>query len=79
MGLLPKIQLVKLIRNPNSIKILSFLVGFGVIILLFHKPIATQLTLSLPLEEMEGKVIKQNGACYEYHAEDAPCEKSSSK
>lgn len=73
------IQLRKLLHNPQSIKVLSFLVGFGVMVLLFHKPILTQLTLSLPVNEIEGKVIKRDGKCYVYHAEDTDCEISSPK
>ena len=73
------LQIQKLLHNPQSIKVLSFLVGFGMMVLLFHKPIPKQLTLSLPVNEVEGKIVKQNGKCYIYHAEDTDCEISSFK
>jgi hypothetical protein len=63
--------------NPISretIPLLSFIVGLGVAILLFHRPFQSKHVLALPLHEIEGKIVKVNNKCYKYHAEDAECE-----
>ena len=73
------IQITKLLHNPQSIKVLSFLVGMGVMVLFCHKPIETQLILGMPVSDIEGKVVSVNGKCYSYHAEDTPCENSATK
>ena len=68
--------------NPISretLPLLSFIVGLGVAILLFHKPFQSKRALSLPVHEIEGKVIKIDGKCFQYHAEDSQCEILSSK
>lgn len=68
--------------NPISretLPLLSFIVGLGIAILLFHKPFQSRAALSLPVHEIEGKVVKVDGKCFEYHAEDSRCEILSSK
>lgn len=63
--------------NPISretLPLLSFIVGLGVAILMFHKPFQSRATLTLPVDKIEGQVIKINKKCYQYHAEDAQCE-----
>lgn len=72
-------QILKVLHNPNSMCFFSFLIGFGVVILMFHRPIQTQKTLSLPLEEVEARVIAHGNKCYKYRAEDTKCEKVSTK
>ena len=73
------LQITKLLRNPQSIKVLSFLVGFGLMVLLFHKDIPRTAALGAPVRDIEGKTVKHDGKCYIYHAEDAACEISASK
>ena len=73
------IQISKLLHNPHSIKVLSFLVGFGIAVLLFHKPLNTERTLALSVEEIQGRVVPNGNKCFSYVAEDCPCEKSVSK
>jgi hypothetical protein len=73
------IQITKLLHNPQSIKVLSFLVGFGLAVLLFHKPLTTINSLALSVEEIQGRVVPNGNKCYSYVAEDSPCEKSVSK
>ena len=63
--------------NPISretLPLLSFIVGLGVAILLFHKPFQNRATLALPLDKVEGTTVEINKKCYQYHAEDAQCE-----
>jgi hypothetical protein len=74
-----QLQLSKLLANPRSIKVLSFLVGFGIVILMCHKPIRTQLTLGVPVAELEEKTVRSDGQCFRYRAEDSKCEFSDSK
>ena len=67
-------QILKVLHNPVSACFFSFLIGFGLMILMFHRPISTQKTLSLPVEEVESKVVKHGDKCYRYRAEDSKCE-----
>lgn len=63
--------------NPISretLPLLSFIVGLGVAILLFHKPFQNRATLALPVDKIEGTTVEINKKCYQYHAEDAQCE-----
>ena len=63
--------------NPISretLPLLSFIVGLGVAILLFHKPFQNRATLALPVNKVEGATVEINNKCYQYHAEDAQCE-----
>jgi hypothetical protein len=64
----------KLIKNEKSIPFLSFIIGLGVFIMLFHRPIPVIQTLSLPLSKIEGSVVRSGEKCYQFHAEDAQCE-----
>jgi hypothetical protein len=73
------IQISKLLNNPQSSKVLSFLIGMGVVVLLFHKPLSFEKTLALSVEDIEGRVVPNGGKCYSYVAEDCPCEKSVAK
>lgn len=73
------IQISKLLNNPQSSKVLSFLIGMGVVVMLFHKPLSFEKTLALSVEEIEGRVVPNGGKCYSYVAEDCPCEKSVAK
>lgn len=60
--------------SKDTLPLLSFIVGMGFAILLFHKPFQTRKTLSLPVKDIEGKTIKSDNKCFQYHAEDAKCE-----
>jgi hypothetical protein len=65
--------------SKETLPLLSFIVGLGVAILMFHKPYKTVPRLSLDVNEVEGKDIKIGEKCFQYHAEDAQCEILSSK
>lgn len=60
--------------SKETLPLLSFIVGLGVAILLFHKPFSSRSVLALPVHEVEGKTVKINNKCYQYHAQDAQCE-----
>jgi hypothetical protein len=73
------IQVVKILHNERSMTFISFLIGMGIVIMLFHKPILERKTLSLPVKEVIEKIVSIDGKCYQYTAEDATCEIPSSK
>jgi len=72
-------RIMQIFRNTKASPFFSFLIGFGISIMLFHKPIKTRSTLALPVSDVEGQVIKYNQKCYKYSAEDTHCEIPSSK
>jgi len=72
-------QISKLLHNPQSIRVLSFIVGFGIAILIFHKPFGRELTLGVSVKDVEEHTIQNDGKCYKYRAEDAECDFSDSK
>lgn len=73
------IQISKVLNKPQSGMFFSFIIGLGVIILIFQKPIQKRLQLSMPVSDIEGQVVKVDGKCFQYHAEDVPCEKYAGK
>lgn len=60
--------------SKETLPLLSFIVGMGIAVIMFHKPYQSRATLSLPVNEIEGKIVKVDGKCFKYHAEDAQCE-----
>lgn len=67
------IQITKLIRNERSVPIFSFLIGMGIIVLLFHKPYMKFQSLPIPVSKVEQQPIKVGGKCYAYKSEDVKC------
>jgi hypothetical protein len=67
-------KIAQVFKNPRSVPFFSFLLGMGIVIILFHKPFQTKNTLALPLNEVENKVVKIDEKCFKYVAEDARCE-----
>jgi hypothetical protein len=72
-------RILQIFRNTKTSPFFSFLIGLGLSVMLFHKPIHTRSTLALPVAEVEGQVVKYNQKCYKYTAEDSQCEIPSSK
>jgi len=64
----------KLFRNEKSKWFFSFIIGLGASIMLFHKPFVTKPTLPISVEDVEKEVVKVDGRCYKYVAEDTQCE-----
>jgi len=64
----------KFFKDEKTITILSFVIGLGLAIMLFHRPIPTIQTLSLPVSRIEGSVVRHGEKCYQFNAEDALCE-----
>jgi hypothetical protein len=55
------------------------LVGIGLSVMLFHRPIRWQKILAMNPSEIEGKVVKADGRCVTYRVEDTSCEITSVK
>jgi hypothetical protein len=64
----------KILRNKNSQNIFAFLIGFGLTILLFHRPIPKKTVLAMNPSDIEGKEVRSNGKCFVYRVEDSKCE-----
>ncbi len=67
------IDLKRILHDGKSSAFFSFLIGLGVVVLLFHKPYGGQKQLSVPVSDIEGKIIQNGGKCYTYTAEDSLC------
>ena len=68
------LHISKVLHNETSVNFFSFIVGMGLVVMLFHKPIPSKQTLSLPVSTVENKMIKQGNKCYKYIAEDSVCQ-----
>jgi hypothetical protein len=68
------IQVADLLRNPDSRYFLSFLIGMGIAILLFHRPQKTVHVPAMPPTEMTQHVVRMDGKCYRFRMEDASCQ-----
>ena len=72
-------RIIGIFRNQKAVPFLSFLIGMGVTIMLFHRPIPVRKALSVPAGEIEGRVVRSGNKCIKYVAEDAECELPSFK
>jgi hypothetical protein len=57
----------------------SFVIGVGLAVILFHRNFSTIRTLGLPLKDTVEKIVKVDGKCYRYRAEDSNCENVSNE
>jgi hypothetical protein len=73
------LKIVQAFKNPRSIPFFSFLLGIGTVIMLFHRPFEKRNTLAMPVGEVENKIVKIDGKCFKYVAEDVQCEIPSHK
>jgi len=69
----------KLLKRKETIGFFAFIIGFGLVVMALHRPIATERVLAISPSEFEGKEVKADGKCYKYRVEDAACEIASSK
>ena len=67
------IEFAKLLHNSKSVAFLSFLIGMGVVVLVFHKPYVHKQYLGIPISQIEGKVVRHGDKCYLYKSEDVKC------
>jgi hypothetical protein len=67
------IEFSKLLHDKKGAAFLSFLIGMGVVVLFFHKPFSSTQFLSMPIADIEGRVVRHGEKCYTYVAEDCLC------
>ena len=63
----------KILRNKNSQNIFAFLIGFGIIVMLFHRPIPMKYVLGVDISDLS-KEVQVDGKCYKYRVEDSKCD-----
>jgi hypothetical protein len=68
----------KILRNKNSQNLFAFLIGFGIVVLLFHRPIPIKNILAIDASELD-KDVKVDGKCYKYRVEDCKCDLEANK
>jgi hypothetical protein len=64
----------KILKNPQTEGFFSFLIGVGLMVMFFHRPIKSSRGLALEPSKFENREIKADGKCYMYRVEDASCE-----
>jgi hypothetical protein len=67
------IDVKKIFNNSETRIFFSFVIGFGIAVLAFHKPFSSIIHLSIPVSQIEGRVIKHDDKCYSYVSEDVQC------
>jgi hypothetical protein len=68
-------QIVKVLHNQSGMCFFSFLIGFGLIVLILHRPTYTEKALSISVRDVESAPVQHDGKCYKFRAEDTKCEK----
>jgi hypothetical protein len=69
----------KILRRRETSGLFAFIIGFGFVVMLLHRPIESEQVLALSPAEFEGKEVKVDGKCYKYRVEDSTCEMTPSK
>ena len=69
----------KLLKRKETAGFFAFIIGFGIVVMLLHRPISSEKILALSPDKFEGREVKADGKCYKYRVEDASCEITSSK
>ncbi len=67
------VKIIQVLKDEKNIPFFSFLIGMGVVVMLFHKPYVTKTTLAMPLGEVQRQIVKVDNKCYKYIAEDVRC------
>lgn len=66
-------MITKILNNPKSEFFFSFLIGVGLMVMLFHRPVQTQRSLAIAPDVIEQHTVKADGKCYKYRVEDTTC------
>ena len=59
----------KILRNPKSQNMFAFLIGFGIVVMLFHRPIPIKTVLGIDPAKLDSEV-KVDGKCFVYRVEE---------
>jgi hypothetical protein len=73
---IPRIHVSEVLEKGAGM--FSFIIGFGIVVLLFHRAYTIEPVLAVPAEDLSQTVSKFDGKCYRYRVEDASCQFSSS-
>ncbi|NCA20982.1 MAG: hypothetical protein EBS86_07590 [Crocinitomicaceae bacterium] len=66
-------MLHKIFKNPEAILFFSFIIGFGLAILIFRHPQKEVTMSALSIDEIRQKVVQVDGKCYRLRIQDASC------
>lgn len=69
----------KIVHSKQTIPFISFIIGMGMTVLLFHKPYVHKKYLEIPVSKIEGKVVKHDDKCYIYRSQDVKCVEENNK
>lgn len=72
-----KIRFIEALHRASAF--FSFIIGLGFSVLLFHRNFDVIRTTAVPVDEATHRVVKMDGKCYRFRAEDATCENMSKK
>jgi hypothetical protein len=72
-------MLNKILKRKETVGLFSFIIGFGIVVMLLHRPISSQRILAISPSELNDKLVKVDGKCYKYRVEDAACQIASTK
>jgi len=67
------VKIIQVLKDQKNIPFFSFLIGMGIVVMLFHKPYVTKNTLAMPLTELQKQIVKVDNKCFKYIAEDVQC------
>lgn len=76
MKLIPRVDVGDMLERGAGF--FSFLIGFGIAVLFFHRPFVVETILAVPPDQLSKTVVRHDGKCYRYRVEDASCHFSSS-
>jgi hypothetical protein len=66
-------MIAEVLRDEKAKLFFSFIIGFGVAVLLFHRRQTDDMVAALPPNELVKRVVRMDGKCYRFTMEDASC------
>jgi hypothetical protein len=70
-------MIAEVLRDAKARLFFSFIIGFGVAVLLFHRRQSVDMVAALPPNELLDRVVRMDGKCYRFTMEDASCPSAS--
>ena len=72
-------KIFEMLKSQKAGPVLSFIIGLGVAVMVFHKPFQYKYRLESSVSDYVNKPVKFGNKCYVYTAEDTQCDLPSSK
>lgn len=72
-------KIFEIFRSQKAGPVLSFIIGVGIAVMVFHKPFHYKHKLESSVSDYVDKPVKFGNKCYTYTAEDTECEIPASK